>query len=162
MQNVYHYYGHCMFIVFGLNQDSNNYVYLVMRQQHYNQDSKLTILSYLLQIFPINLKGLAGSIVTVVNWFGSWIISYSFNFFMQWTSEGIALFIIILFSSHHSNVQGWRAEVNCTFELQKTLYYPTNSLKSAIKPFTYKLPAIASKVDVAFTCNFLFGATYYL
>ncbi|XP_031131198.1 sugar transporter ERD6-like 5 isoform X1 [Ipomoea triloba] len=40
------------------------------------------------EIFPINLKGLAGSIVTVVNWFGSWIISYSFNFLMQWTSQG--------------------------------------------------------------------------
>ncbi|KAL2536933.1 Sugar transporter ERD6-like 5 [Forsythia ovata] len=40
------------------------------------------------EIFPINVKGLAGSLVTVVNWLGSWIISYSFNFLMQWSSEG--------------------------------------------------------------------------
>lgn len=40
------------------------------------------------EIFPINVKGLAGSLVTVVNWFGTWIISYSFNFVMQWSSEG--------------------------------------------------------------------------
>ncbi|XP_022898121.1 sugar transporter ERD6-like 5 isoform X3 [Olea europaea var. sylvestris] len=40
------------------------------------------------EIFPINVKGVAGSLVTVVNWFGTWIISYSFNFLMQWSSEG--------------------------------------------------------------------------
>ncbi|XP_052191717.1 sugar transporter ERD6-like 5 isoform X2 [Diospyros lotus] len=40
------------------------------------------------EIFPINVKGMAGSLVTVVNWLGSWIISYSFNFLMDWSSEG--------------------------------------------------------------------------
>lgn len=41
------------------------------------------------QIFPINIKGSAGSLVTVVNWLGTWIISYAFNFLMKWSSEGI-------------------------------------------------------------------------
>jgi len=40
------------------------------------------------EIFPINMKGIAGSLVTVVNWLGSWIISYAFNFLMNWSSEG--------------------------------------------------------------------------
>nr|XP_027109498.1 glucose transporter type 1-like [Coffea arabica] len=41
------------------------------------------------EVFPIHVKGLAGSLVTGVNWLGSWLISYSFNFLVQWiTSEG--------------------------------------------------------------------------
>ncbi|KAH9603984.1 hypothetical protein KSS87_023587 [Heliosperma pusillum] len=40
------------------------------------------------EIFPINVKGLAGSLVTVVNWLGSWIISFGFNFLMSWSPPG--------------------------------------------------------------------------
>ncbi|KAL2923746.1 Sugar transporter ERD6-like 5, partial [Bienertia sinuspersici] len=39
------------------------------------------------EIFPMNVKGLAGSLVTVVNWLGSWIISFAFNFLMNWSSS---------------------------------------------------------------------------
>ncbi|KAL9265176.1 Sugar transporter ERD6-like 5-like protein [Drosera capensis] len=39
-------------------------------------------------IFPINMKGSAGSLVTVINWLGSWIVSYTFNFLMSWSSAG--------------------------------------------------------------------------
>ncbi|XP_057960871.1 sugar transporter ERD6-like 8 [Malania oleifera] len=41
------------------------------------------------EIFPINTKGIAGSLVTLVNWFGSWIVSYTFNFLMSWSPHGI-------------------------------------------------------------------------
>ncbi|KAF7138163.1 hypothetical protein RHSIM_Rhsim07G0178800 [Rhododendron simsii] len=40
------------------------------------------------EIFPINMKMLGGSLVTAVNWFGTWIISYAFNFLMDWSSVG--------------------------------------------------------------------------
>ncbi|GAV63220.1 Sugar_tr domain-containing protein [Cephalotus follicularis] len=40
------------------------------------------------EVFPINMKGSAGSLVAFVSWLGSWIISYSFNFLMQWSSAG--------------------------------------------------------------------------
>eukprot|EP00258_Populus_trichocarpa_P022880 XP_024438899.1 sugar transporter ERD6-like 5 isoform X2 [Populus trichocarpa] len=40
------------------------------------------------EVFPINTKGSAGSLVTLVSWLGSWIISYAFNFLMDWSSAG--------------------------------------------------------------------------
>ncbi|PQQ11505.1 sugar transporter ERD6-like 5 isoform X1 [Prunus yedoensis var. nudiflora] len=40
------------------------------------------------EIFPINMKGSAGSLVTLVSWLGSWIVSYAFNFLMDWNSAG--------------------------------------------------------------------------
>ncbi|EOY11282.1 hypothetical protein QUC31_009562 [Theobroma cacao] len=40
------------------------------------------------EIFPINMKGSAGSLVTLVSWLGSWIISFAFNFLLKWSSAG--------------------------------------------------------------------------
>ncbi|KAJ4719537.1 Sugar transporter ERD6 [Melia azedarach] len=41
------------------------------------------------EIFPLNIKGTGGSLVTLVNWIGSWVISYSFIFLMNWSSYGV-------------------------------------------------------------------------
>ncbi|XP_050223707.1 sugar transporter ERD6-like 5 [Mercurialis annua] len=43
------------------------------------------------EVFPINMKGSAGSLVTLVSWLGSWIISFAFNFLMNWSSAGTFL-----------------------------------------------------------------------
>ncbi|CAJ1906744.1 unnamed protein product [Sphenostylis stenocarpa] len=40
------------------------------------------------EIFPVNIKGLAGSVATLTNWFGAWLCSYTFNFLMSWSSYG--------------------------------------------------------------------------
>ncbi|KAI4301309.1 hypothetical protein L6164_034599 [Bauhinia variegata] len=40
------------------------------------------------EIFPINIKGLAGSLATLVNWFCAWLCSYTFNYLMSWSSYG--------------------------------------------------------------------------
>jgi hypothetical protein len=40
------------------------------------------------EVFPVNVKITAGSLVTVSNWFFSWIIIFSFNFMMQWSAFG--------------------------------------------------------------------------
>ncbi|GMY21349.1 sugar transporter ERD6-like 5, partial [Fagus crenata] len=40
------------------------------------------------EIFPINIKGSAGSLVTLVSWIGSWVVSYTFNYLFVWSSAG--------------------------------------------------------------------------
>uniref|UniRef100_A0A164SIM6 Major facilitator superfamily (MFS) profile domain-containing protein n=1 Tax=Daucus carota subsp. sativus TaxID=79200 RepID=A0A164SIM6_DAUCS len=40
------------------------------------------------EIFPIHIKGIAGSLVVLVNWLGAWAVSYTFNFLMSWSSTG--------------------------------------------------------------------------
>ncbi|KAJ4834111.1 hypothetical protein Tsubulata_039176 [Turnera subulata] len=40
------------------------------------------------EIFPINIKGIGGSLVVLVNWLGAWAVSYTFNFLMNWSSSG--------------------------------------------------------------------------
>ncbi|KHN03017.1 Sugar transporter ERD6-like 16, partial [Glycine soja] len=38
------------------------------------------------EIFLIHVKGTAGSLVVLVNWLGAWVVSYTFNFLMSWSS----------------------------------------------------------------------------
>ncbi|GKV08920.1 hypothetical protein SLEP1_g20490 [Rubroshorea leprosula] len=40
------------------------------------------------EIFPINMKGSAGSLCNLVYWSSSWFMTYMFNFSMEWSSAG--------------------------------------------------------------------------
>lgn len=40
------------------------------------------------EIFPVNIKGPGGSLVTFGNWFSSWVVTYAFNFLFQWSPAG--------------------------------------------------------------------------
>ncbi|KAK8508855.1 hypothetical protein V6N12_034957 [Hibiscus sabdariffa] len=40
------------------------------------------------EIFPMNVKAPAGSLVTLVHWSAAWITTYSLNFMMEWSSAG--------------------------------------------------------------------------
>ncbi|GMN25130.1 hypothetical protein TIFTF001_000831 [Ficus carica] len=40
------------------------------------------------EIFPINVKGSAGSLMSLANSSSSWMITYTFNFMMEWSSSG--------------------------------------------------------------------------
>lgn len=41
-----------------------------------------------LQILPVNIKGLAGSIATLANWFTSWVITMTANLLLNWSDGG--------------------------------------------------------------------------
>ncbi|XP_071694058.1 sugar transporter ERD6-like 16 [Rutidosis leptorrhynchoides] len=43
------------------------------------------------EIFPLHIKGTAGSVAVLVNWFGAWVVSYSFNFLINWSPAGTFL-----------------------------------------------------------------------
>ncbi|CAH9108984.1 unnamed protein product [Cuscuta europaea] len=47
------------------------------------------------EIFPIHVKGAAGSLVVLVNWLGAWAVSYTFNFMMEWSSTGTFMFYAV-------------------------------------------------------------------
>ncbi|KAL9450591.1 hypothetical protein AB3S75_012341 [Citrus x aurantiifolia] len=40
------------------------------------------------EMFPINIKGSAGSLKILVSWIGSWVVSYTFNSLFDWSSIG--------------------------------------------------------------------------
>ncbi|XP_021650353.2 sugar transporter ESL1 [Hevea brasiliensis] len=40
------------------------------------------------EIFPLSVKASAGSLVTLTNWSCSWLMSYTFNFMLEWSSAG--------------------------------------------------------------------------
>ncbi|KAK1438252.1 hypothetical protein QVD17_04058 [Tagetes erecta] len=40
------------------------------------------------EIFPLHIKGIAGSLACIVNWMGAWVVSYSFNFLINWSPAG--------------------------------------------------------------------------
>ncbi|KAJ0078899.1 hypothetical protein Patl1_22728 [Pistacia atlantica] len=41
------------------------------------------------EIFPINIKGPAGSLVVLFSWIGSWLVSYTFVYLFDWSQSGI-------------------------------------------------------------------------
>ncbi|XP_076902770.1 sugar transporter ERD6-like 16 [Bidens hawaiensis] len=54
------------------------------------------------EIFPLHIKGAAGSLAVLVNWFGAWVVSYGFNFLITgspagtfWLFSGFSILTII-------------------------------------------------------------------
>ncbi|CAD5322126.1 unnamed protein product [Arabidopsis thaliana] len=57
------------------------------------------------EIFPMDMKVVAGSLVSITNWFTGWIVSYCFNFMLLWSPTGT--FIIFATISGATVVFAW-------------------------------------------------------
>ncbi|TYJ11595.1 hypothetical protein E1A91_A11G287000v1 [Gossypium mustelinum] len=57
----------------------------------------LAFIGLLAKLFPINVKGSAGSICNFMGNFTGWVVAYYFNFLIEWSSTGI-FFIFSAFS----------------------------------------------------------------
>ncbi|KAJ8760676.1 hypothetical protein K2173_017664 [Erythroxylum novogranatense] len=51
------------------------------------------------EIFPINIKGRAGSLVSLISWTLSWTVAFTFNFMMEWSSAGTFLIFCLVWGS---------------------------------------------------------------
>ncbi|KAJ6413918.1 hypothetical protein OIU84_006674 [Salix udensis] len=40
------------------------------------------------EIFPVNVKASAGSLMVLTSWASSWVVTYTFNFMLEWSSAG--------------------------------------------------------------------------
>ncbi|XP_010536069.1 PREDICTED: sugar transporter ERD6-like 18 isoform X2 [Tarenaya hassleriana] len=40
------------------------------------------------EIFPMNIKVSAGTIVTLTSWLSGWLVTYTFNFMLEWSPQG--------------------------------------------------------------------------
>ncbi|XP_057975710.1 sugar transporter ERD6-like 6 isoform X2 [Malania oleifera] len=48
------------------------------------------------EILPVNIKGLAGSIATLANWFSAWVITMTANFLLSWSTGGtFAIYMVV-------------------------------------------------------------------
>ncbi|KAF6166674.1 hypothetical protein GIB67_005536 [Kingdonia uniflora] len=48
------------------------------------------------EILPVNIKGLAGSIATLLNWFIAWVVTMSANLLLSWSTGGtFAIYMIM-------------------------------------------------------------------
>ena len=58
-------------------------------------------MSLMLQILPINIKGLAGSVATLSNWFFSFVVTMTANLLLTWSSGGLS----VCLSLSHTHTQ---------------------------------------------------------
>lgn len=48
-------------------------------------------INLVMQILPVNIKGLAGSVATLGNWMTAWVVTMTANLLLDWSSAGLPL-----------------------------------------------------------------------
>ncbi|KAL2954470.1 hypothetical protein AAZX31_19G224200 [Glycine max] len=97
------------------------------------------------EIFPINVKGSAGSLVTLVNWSCSWIVSYAFNFLMSWSSE--------VPETKSRTLEEIQASLNSSYQ-EINLEFPFNRIPY---PYTVIFASASQKENTTFIIVFFFS-----
>jgi MFS family permease len=67
--------------LYSKKRKSNNQIFI-------KEKKGLFCVFLLFQIFPINIKVSAGSIVALTSWTTGWFVSYGFNFMFEWSAQG--------------------------------------------------------------------------
>ncbi|XP_010539903.1 PREDICTED: sugar transporter ERD6-like 6 [Tarenaya hassleriana] len=62
------------------------------------------------EILPVNIKGLAGSIATLANWFISWLITMTANLLLAWSSGGTFMLYAVVCAFTVAFVRLWVPE----------------------------------------------------
>lgn len=99
---------------------------------------------FVFQIFPIHIKGVAGSLVVLVNWLGAWAVSYTFNYMMSWSSTGefdqqpsiLTLFFIRWLQTHQDLIFFLWELFSGTFFIYATFCAMTIAFVAKIMPET--------------------------
>jgi hypothetical protein len=68
--------------LYSKKRKSNNQIFI-------KEKKGLFCVFLLFQIFPINIKVSAGSIVALTSWTTGWFVSYGFNFMFEWSAQGL-------------------------------------------------------------------------
>lgn len=50
------------------------------------------------QILPVSIKSLGGSVATLANWFSAWIVTMTANLLLTWSKGGFSLSLSLRFS----------------------------------------------------------------
>lgn len=82
-----------------LGDNIRGYVYNLLFYMRIDKFDELIWMYFLFQIFPINVKGSAGSLAIIIGNLSSWMVTYSFKFMMQWSSSGITSLFPLAFLS---------------------------------------------------------------
>ncbi|XP_062158749.1 sugar transporter ERD6-like 6 [Alnus glutinosa] len=62
------------------------------------------------EILPINIKGLAGSVATLGNWFTAWVVTMTANLLLEWSSAGTFTIYMVLAAFTVAFVAVWVPE----------------------------------------------------
>lgn len=78
------------------------------------------MLAIFIQIFPMDMKAVAGSLVAITNWFTGWIVSYCFNFMLIWSQPGA--YYGTIFKYFRYNYSSYIVLVVMKFTIEMTTY----------------------------------------